>query len=121
MRLIQPILILSLIIIVLIYFSRGRSRLLDRLLILFLTGSGILLIAMPEWSNQIAHFFGVENGKDLLSYFSVAGLGIVSLLLYTKLKEVEEKFTNLVRAVAIEHASTPSNLTEKKDDAIDEQ
>ena len=107
MKLIQPVLIISIVIFLIVYFARGQSRIIDRILLLILTSVGIIFIAVPEWSNQIAHLFGVDNGGDLISYFALVGLGIIALMLYAKLREIDEKLTRHIRSSALEHVNLP--------------
>ncbi len=105
MKLIQLILILPLFLLVALYLKRFRSLLMDRLIILALGMSGITLVVKPEWSSQLAGLVGVGRGVDLIMYLAFVGLGFISLILYTKLRQLEQRMTELARQGAIQHAS----------------
>jgi hypothetical protein len=113
-KLIQPILISLLFLVMLAYFMRIRSRLVDRALVIFLGTCGIVMVTMPEWTNKLAHWFGVGRGADLLLYFGLVGLGFISVLLYAKLRVIESRLTELARAIALENARVVENLKDKE-------
>ena len=107
MKAIQIILALGLILIVILYFRRFHSRLLDRLSVLSLGLVGIVMVVMPEWTTALAHFVGVGRGADLVSYFGLVSLLFICLLVYSKIRSLESELTNLARTVAIEHVHRP--------------
>jgi hypothetical protein len=59
------------------------------------------MVVRPGLTNNIAALFGVGRGADLIIYLSLVGLGLVTLLLYSKLQETEDQLTELVRAIAL--------------------
>lgn len=108
MRPIQFILILLLVMVVVTYFRRLRSRLLDRVIAVLFGLVGVVMAVMPDWTNTLAQLVGVGRGADLLTYLGLVGLIFLCLLLYSKLRDLESSLTDLVRAIAIEQAYTPT-------------
>jgi hypothetical protein len=108
MKPIQPIqylLVLLLIAGIFLYVRSLRSRLLDRLLVLVIGLSGLLLVVMPDWSTALARrFFGVGRGADLVTYLGLVGLGYFCLLLFARVRETNERLTQLARSMAIQQA-----------------
>lgn len=112
MRPIQFILILILISIVGLYFSRLRSSVLDRLLVLAFGIAGIVMASAPDWTTRLANMIGVGRGVDLLFYLSLIALVFICLLLYSKIRDLETTLANLTRTIAINQAKTPPNPDE---------
>jgi len=104
MRPVQFVLILLLIGVLLLYFSRLRSGLLDRLLVLVFGVLGLTMVVAPEWTNTVAHALGVGRGVDLFFYLAMVGFAFAILVLYSKMRDLETHLTNLVRTLALERA-----------------
>jgi hypothetical protein len=62
----------------------------------------------PEWSSVIANMVGVSRGVDLLFYLSHLVLFYVAFMYYLKFKDIELRFTKLVRQLALEAARAGS-------------
>lgn len=103
MKGIQLILVPSFILLVVIYFRRFRSLLFDRLLVLLFGLVGSLLVMMPDWTMRLAHWLGVGRGTDLVVYVSIVGFIFVSLVLFSKLRALEDRLTQLARFEALQH------------------
>ena len=101
---IQPILILLLIILVILYFAKMRSRLSDRIVVSILAAIGLTLVAAPGVASSLARMVGVGRGVDVVIYFSIVGIGFFILLLISKVRELENKITVLTREVALSRA-----------------
>ncbi|HOW59050.1 MAG TPA: DUF2304 domain-containing protein [Candidatus Omnitrophota bacterium] len=104
MRLIQFLLIPAIAFVVIVYLRRFRTLLLDRLLILAVGVFGIVMILRPDWTSKLANDLGVGRGTDLVSYFGLLGLTFFCLLLWSKLRDLEAKLTEMARAIAITKA-----------------
>ena len=72
MILIQFILIPLLLLLLVMYFVRLRSRFFMRAIALLVGILGIVLVARPEWSTVVSQALGVGRGADLITYL---GLG----------------------------------------------
>ncbi len=90
-----------------LYFAAFRSRLWDRLLVLLLAVAGTYLILDPDQSTLIAHKLGVGRGADLVFYIAIVGMGFVELLLFSQVRQLEDRLTRLTRATATIQTPSP--------------
>ena len=104
MTIIQIILTIGIMLIAVYMYLRLRSSLFDVILIAIFFAVGIFFIFFPETTTKIAHWVGVSRGADLLSYSGILFLFFLILKLYSRLRRVEQKFTELVRNKSIEEA-----------------
>jgi hypothetical protein len=111
MRLVQVILIVLLLTVIYVYFSRLRSGLLDRVVVLLFATVGIIMTIVPDFTTRIANAVGVGRGVDLFFYLTILGLAFMCLLLYSKIRDLESTITDLTRAVAVERANPPDGGT----------
>jgi len=102
MRPVQLILIVLVLLGLFAYFSRLRSGILDRLVVLLFGALGISMAAFPDWTNWLAHKVGVDSGAHLFMYLAILGLGFFGLLLYSRIRDIHQMITDLVRQVAVE-------------------
>jgi hypothetical protein len=65
---------------------------------------GTFFVLFPDTTNDIAHFVGVSKGANLFLYTAILFLFFLILKLYSRLRRVEEKFTELVRNKSLEEA-----------------
>lgn len=101
MRPIQLILI-PILVIVLLFFTPKlkRSALLQGLFVMVILGL-MLFVVMPDWSTIVANFLGIGRGVDLITYLGLLSLGVLGLLLFIRMRKLEEKLVDLVREQAI--------------------
>jgi len=104
---IQFLLILFSFLMVLFYFQRLRSRLLDRFVFFLLGVVAVVMVARPDWANAVAHFLGVGRGADLVTYLGISGLAFLWLGLYTRQRELDVRLTELARRMTILQAEAP--------------
>lgn len=104
MTLIQLLLTLGIGAIAVYMYLRLRSTLLDVILILLFFATGVFFVIFPETTNSIAHKVGVSRGADLLFYSAILFLFFLILKLYSRLRKVEQKFTDMVRTKSLEEA-----------------
>ena len=116
MRPVQFILIVLLLAGAYTYFSRLRTGVLDRLIVLFLAAMGIAMTVVPDFTTTVANAVGVGRGVDLFFYLAILGLAFVCLLLYSRIRELQESVTELTRALAIKRADPPDNKSTKSPD-----
>ena len=114
MKLIQLILLVAMIIIFVSYFRWFRSAVFDKILIAIIFFTGIMFVLYPDFTTKISSFLGVGRGADLLFYTAVVLFSYLILLLYSKLKKLENQLAELVRNQAIAGAQNFSAI--KKDD-----
>jgi len=101
---IQVVLTICIALIAVYMYIRLRSTIFDIILIALFFLAGTFFILLPETTTKIAHWVGVSRGADLLSYSSILFLFFLILKLYSRLRRVEEKFTELVRNKSLEEA-----------------
>ena len=107
---VQPILITLLVCLAAIALLSLRSRLVPRVLVLVLLAAGILFVANPQLANRIAHLVGVGRGADLLLYTFSLTSAYLFLLMYSQLRSLERKLTELTRYDALSSAKTPREM-----------
>lgn len=90
-----------------VWLNRGNAKLLNRVIIGALALLGIFMVLAPDTTTRIAEFVGVGRGADLLLYLAVIGFAFVSVLLYARLRELENALTQIARAQAIQNAREP--------------
>ena len=116
MRPVQVILALLLLLIPFLYFSRLRSSVLDRLVVVVFSILAISMVIAPDWTNWAANLVGIGRGADLFIYLSIIGIAFIILLFYSKIKAIEASITDLARSVAIERAVGSSASEPKRPD-----
>ena len=108
MRPVQFVLILLLLGLLMLYFSRLRSGLLDRIVVLLFGVLGIAMVVVPDLTSGVAHLVGVGRGVDLFFYLAILGFAFAGLILYSKIRDLELQITKLVRIAAMDRASEPT-------------
>jgi hypothetical protein len=98
---IQFVLIAGVLLLAFEYFTRLRSRLWDRALVIGFAAVGIAFVAYPEYTTTLAHRLSVGRGTDLLFYVSLLGVGFILMLLFSSLRELQDKLTRLTREIAL--------------------
>jgi len=111
MNLIQILLSILLLLIVATYFTRLRSQLCDRLLVIATAIGVFILLLFPDMSTRVANVFGVGRGADFLFYLAHAGSIFVAIILYSKVRQQAEQITELTRHIALKTARFSSDDT----------
>jgi small membrane protein len=106
---IQVLFIAALIFILINYFRRFRSMATDKILISLMLLSGIFFVLYPDLTTIIARYLGIGRGTDLIFYLAILGFGYMILVLYSKIKNLEDQITSLVRKQALENISNGKN------------
>jgi small membrane protein len=106
---IQVLFITALIFIMVNYFRRFRSMAIAKILISLMLLSGIFFVLYPDMTTKIAHYLGIGRGTDLVFYLAILGFGYMILVLYSKIKNLEDQITSLVRKQALENINAEKN------------
>ena len=101
---IQVLLTICIALIAIYMYIRLRSSIFDIVLIVVFFLAGTFFVLFPDTTNDIAHFVGVSKGANLFLYTAILFLFFLILKLYSRLRRVEEKFTELVRNKSLEEA-----------------
>ena len=104
MTIIQIILTLTVSAIALYMYRRLRGSLFDIILIGLFFAAGVFFVLFPDTTNDIAHWVGVSKGANLLLYSAIMFLFFLILKLYSRIRKLEQQFTQLVRNKSIEEA-----------------
>jgi len=98
---IQPILVVLLVSGVALYFRKWRSKLWDRIIVVGMFVLATTVVMQPELANQLAKLAGVGRGADLFFYVTIPSLAFTLLLLLSRIRELEQRSTILVRELAL--------------------
>ncbi|PWT95516.1 MAG: hypothetical protein C5B52_17640 [Bacteroidetes bacterium] len=104
MNLIQVILIIGIIVLAVSYFRWFRNTGRDLFVIAIITVIGLTFVLFPNITNRLAHILGVGRGADLIFYLCILGFCFALLALYSKIKNLERKITELTRKDALREA-----------------
>lgn len=69
--------------------------------------AAVYAILRPDDTTVLANWLGVDRGADLLSYALVIAFVFTTLSTYLRFKEMEVRYAQLARAVAIQSARVP--------------
>lgn len=97
MNLIQPLLVISLLLMSALYLVRFRSRIFDRIILLTVLTTGILFVCFPDITSHLANLVGVGRGTDLLFYISLISMCFILMVFYAKIREMSQHITRLIR------------------------
>lgn len=110
MNWIQVLLITS-VVALLVYLLRSRTNAKAKAwvkvgYVLFVIAA-IYAILRPDDTTVLANWLGVDRGADLLTYALVIAFVFTTMSTYLRFKELELRYAQLVRAVALQSARTP--------------
>ena len=110
MNWIQLLLIVS-VLALLVYLLRSRGSARSKAwvkvgYVLFVI-AGIYAILRPDDTTVVANWVGVDRGTDLLEYVLIIVFAFTTLSTYVRFKEIELKYAQLARAVALQNARVP--------------
>jgi small membrane protein len=102
---IQLILLLAFAFLALYFFTRLRNRITDVLIFLLFVLLGVVFVLFPEWTNLIARKLGVGRGADLVFYTCIITFSFVVMMLYSKIRKLEQTITQMIRNKAKEEVT----------------
>ncbi len=94
---IQLLLLLFLLAAFLLYWKLFRNRFLNRLVLMGALLVTAFFVLYPSVTTRIANWMGVGRGTDLILYLGIVILIFVLLMMYSKIKKLEEMVTMLTR------------------------
>jgi small membrane protein len=118
MRNIQFVLLTMFLVGTVLYFTRTRSRLIDRVFVLAFALAGVVLVSFPETSDWLASVLGVGRGADAVIYFMLVFLSYACLQLYAKIRSQDAQLVELARSIAIQNAKLPGQFDESLPDVL---
>jgi hypothetical protein len=107
MTLIKLLLLAAIVVVGLLAF-RGSRKALHKVLwrayvVLVVVAAG-LSVMFPDLLTSLAQLVGVGRGADLLLYVLVVTFMLVSVVLFRRLNELERRYTQLARTIAVRDA-----------------
>lgn len=110
---IQIVLISAVVFIAFYMYLRLRSNLLDAILIFLFCGVAVFFILFPDLTTKMAQLLGVKRGINLVFYCITLFFFFLILKLYSRLRRLENKFTEMVRENSLQKTE---ELSDKKQD-----
>jgi small membrane protein len=112
MNWIQVLLIVA-VLTLLVYLLRSRRSAQTRAwvklgYVLFVIGA-VYAIVRPDDTTVLANWLGVARGSDLLGYALIIVFLFTTISTYLRFKDLELKYAQLARAVALEGAQAPGD------------
>jgi hypothetical protein len=109
---IQVLLIAS-IVVLLVYLLRSRRNAQSKAwvkvgYVLFVVAA-IYAVVRPDDTTVVANWLGVDRGADLMEYALVIAFLFTTLSAYMRFKDLELKYAQLARAIALEGARAPED------------
>ena len=77
--------------------------------------AGIYAILRPDDTTVVANWVGVDRGADLLEYMLIIAFAFTTLSTYVRFKEIELKYAQLARAVALQNARVAGSSANRAD------
>jgi hypothetical protein len=100
---IQAVLLTGVAFIFLYFIIRLKKRLLDIIILFLMIAGAVVFILWPDLTSVIAQKLGVGRGTDLILYLSILIFWFMILKLYTRIRKLEQMFTQIIRNDAIKN------------------
>ena len=105
------VLLIAAIVVLLVYLLRSRRSAHAKAwvkvgYVLFVVAA-VYAIVRPDDTTVVANWLGVDRGTDLLEYALIIAFLFTTISTYMRFKDLELKYAQLARAVALEGARTP--------------
>ena len=114
MNWIQVLLIVA-IVTLLVYLLRSRrsarSRAWVKMGYVVFVLAAVYAIVRPNDTTVVANWLGVDRGADLLEYALIIAFLFTTISTYMRFKDLELRYAQLARAVALEGARAPADHT----------
>jgi len=102
MNAIQVVLVIAAVVWLASFLVRFGGTAATRLAAIGAILTGVVLVIFPDLSVRLASFFGVTRGVDLVIYLSLVAFGFLWLHNAARLRELDQRLTDLIRARALE-------------------
>jgi small membrane protein len=107
------ILLIASIIVLLVYLLRSRrnaqSKAWVKIGYMLFVIAAIYAVVRPNDTTVLANWLGVDRGADLIEYALVIAFLFTTLSAYMRFKDLELRYAQLARAVALEGARAPED------------
>ncbi len=99
--------VLSLLVFLLKSRTNAKARAWVKVGYVLFVVAAVYAILRPDDTTVLANWLGVDRGADLLSYALVIAFAFTTISTYLRFKELELRYAQLARAVALLSARTP--------------
>lgn len=89
------------ILLMLVFVSRSRVVLFERVLFFIITLGGIILVLFPNLASRIAYLVGIGRGTDLVFYLFIVFSWFWFNSISNRIRSHERRLTKLTRIIAI--------------------
>jgi hypothetical protein len=101
------------VLLLLVYLLRSRRNAQSKAwvkvgYVLFVVAA-IYAVVRPDDTTVVANWLGVDRGADLMEYALVIAFLFTTLSAYMRFKDLELKYAQLARAIALEGARAPED------------
>ncbi|WP_445153915.1 DUF2304 domain-containing protein [Arthrobacter sp. Hor0625] len=107
---VQIVLFLSVVLVSLVLMrggSNARHLAIRRIMIVLFACVAVVSVFFPEALTQVAKFFGIGRGTDLVLYALIVSFLVFMATTYQRFRHLETTFTKLARRIALDEASRP--------------
>ena len=108
---IKIILIIPLLLIIIMFVLQLRNRTTYRFTLILIAMAGIVFVIYPDFTTRLAHMINVGRGTDLVFYFCALAGFIAMIILYSKLRGIENIQTRIIQNMAVDAARKPKQNT----------
>nr|WP_281360600.1 DUF2304 domain-containing protein [Psychromicrobium silvestre] len=89
--------------------ANARHLAIRRILLLLFAFVAVLSVFFPELSTQVARFFGIGRGTDLVLYGLLVSFLVFMATTYQRFRHMETTLTKLSRRIALDEAPRPDS------------
>ena len=107
---VQIVLVLSVVIVSLSLLRGGsysRHLAIRRIMLVLFACVAAFSVFFPEMLTQVARFFGIGRGTDLVLYALIVSFLVFMATTYQRFRHLETTFTKLARRIALDEAEKP--------------
>ncbi|MBD1540746.1 DUF2304 domain-containing protein [Arthrobacter sp. IA7] len=107
---VQVVLVLSVVLVSLALMrggSNARHLAIRRIMLVLFACVAAFSVFFPEVLTQVARFFGIGRGTDLVLYALIVSFLVFMATTYQRFRHLETTFTKLARRIALDEAEKP--------------
>ncbi|WP_314191284.1 DUF2304 domain-containing protein [uncultured Arthrobacter sp.] len=107
---VQLVLVLSVVLVSLALMrggSNARHLAIRRIMLVLFACVAAFSVFFPELLTQVARFFGIGRGTDLVLYALTVSFLVFMATTYQRFRHLETTFTKLARRIALDEAAKP--------------
>jgi hypothetical protein len=105
MSLIQIVLLILIILAILYFWLRYKTRSIGLkpflMMLVFWLVAGVLVV-LPESTSRLADILGVGRGVDVVFYFSLLLIFYLIFKIFVRIEKIEQNITKIVSKIALE-------------------